>query len=132
MAVPRGEDVHALLERAHKKSVTVPAVDQARFLQDVLGARLAAASLGLKDTRTLQSWARGGLIKGADHEHRLQALYRVASALSEAFTPAVAAAFLRGSNPALGDRAPMLVLADDPPAEAEQRVVAAVEALLSA
>lgn len=128
----RDEEVHALLERVHKRSITVPAADQARFLQDVLGARLAAASLGLKDTRTLQSWARGGPIKGADHGHRLQALYRVATTLTEAFTPAVAAAFLRGSNPTLGDRAPMLVLADDPPAEAEQRVVAAVEALLSA
>lgn len=130
--MPRGEELHVLLERAHKNSVTVPVPEKARFVQDLLGARLAAACLGLKDTRTLQSWARGGPVKGADHEHRLQALYRVAAALNESFSPAVAAAFLRGSNPTLGDRAPMLVLADDPPVDAEQRVVAAVEALLSA
>lgn len=128
----RADDVRSLLERAHKMSVTLPVAEKARFVHDVLGARLAAASLGLKDTRTLQSWTRGGTVKGSDQEHRLQALYRVAAALDEAFSPAVAAAFLRGSNPLLEDRAPMLVLADDPPAQAEQRVVAAVEALLSA
>lgn len=130
--MPRLDDVRAVLERAHKSSVTVPIAEKARFVHDVLGVRLAAASLGLKDTRTLQSWARGGPIKGSDQEHRLQALYRVAAALEDAFSPSVAAAFLRGSNPMLGDRAPMLVLADDPPAEAERHVVAAVEALLSA
>lgn len=128
----RVEDTQVLLERAHKGSVTLPAAEQARFVQGVLGGRLAAACLGLKDTRTLNSWAGGGPIKGADHRHRLQALYRVAAAVEAAFGPAVAAAFLRGSNPTLGDRAPMLVLADDPPAQAESRVVAAVEALLDA
>jgi hypothetical protein len=51
-------------------------------------------------------------------------------AISEAFSPSVAAAFLRGSNPVLNGRAPMLVLADTPPTEAEAQVMDAVEALL--
>lgn len=123
---------HDVLERAHKRSVQTPPAEQAAFVQQVLGGRLAAASLGLKDTRTLGSWARGGPIKGVDAGHRLQVLFRVASAIEEAFTPAVAAAFLRGSNPLLGDRAPMLVLADEPPTETEPRLVAALEALLTA
>lgn len=130
--MPTADEVRALLERAHKRSVQLPAAEQAAFVRDVLGARLAAASLGLKDTRTLQSWAGGGQIKGPDQGHRLQALYRAAYAVAEGFSPAVAAAFLRGSNPILEDRAPAMVLADDDPAEAEPRVVAAVEALLSA
>ncbi len=124
-------DKHELLEHAHKQSVTVPVAEQAQFVGVVLGGRLAAACLGLKDTRTLQSWSRGGPMKDPVQEHRLQALYRVTVAIEEAFSPAVAAAFLRGSNPNLGDHAPMVVLAQDPPADAEQRVVAAVEALLS-
>jgi len=124
--------VQDVLEGAHKRSVRTPPAEQAAFVQQVLGGRLAAASLGLKDTRTLGSWARGGQIKGVDAEHRLQVLFRVTSAVEDAFTPAVAAAFLRGSNPVLGDRAPLLVLADEPPAEAEPRLVAALEALLTA
>lgn len=128
----RPSPVHDVLERAHKRSVHTPPAEQAAFVQKVLGGRLAAAGLGLKDTRTLGSWARGGQIKGLDAGHRLQVLYRVTCAIEEAFTPAVAAAFLRGSNPLLGGRAPLLVLADDPPTEAEPPLVAAVEALLDA
>lgn len=124
-------DVHDVLERAHKRSVTLPADQRARAVRAIVGARLAAAALGLKDTRTLQSWAEGGPIKGPDHDHRLQALYRVVSAVEEVYGPAVAAAFVRGSNPLLDDRAPLIVLADDNPVEAERRVMAAVEALLT-
>lgn len=124
--------VAEVLERAHKQSVRVPPVDQARFVQDTLGSRLAAAALGLKDTRTLSSWARGGPIRVAEGEHRLQVLFRVVTAVTDAYTPAVAAAFLRGSNPTLGDRAPMIVLADQDPADAETQLLPAVEALLTA
>lgn len=123
---------HEVLEHAHKRSVRTAATEQAAFVRQVLGGRLAAASLGLKDTRTLGSWARGGPIKGVDAEHRLQVLFRVTSAIEEAFTPAVAAAFMRGSNPVLEDRAPLLVLADEPPDLAEPRLLAALEALLTA
>ena len=121
-----------VMEYAHKQSVRVPADEQAQVVQQVLGSRLAAAALGLKDTRTLSSWARGGPIRSGEGEHRLQVLFRVVTAVSGAFSPAVAAAFLRGSNPTLGDQAPMIVLADSPPAAAETRILSAVEALLSA
>lgn len=42
----------------------------------------------------------------------------------------MAAAFLRGSNPMLENRAPMLLIADTSGFEAEAQVVAAAEALL--
>lgn len=123
---------HEVMERAHKQSVRVPPDEQAAAVQGILGSRMAAAALALKDTRTLSSWARGGPIRSSDGEHRLQVLFRIVTAIDEAFGPAVAAAFLRGSNPSLGDQAPLVVLADDPPVHAEPRLLAAVEALLSA
>jgi hypothetical protein len=123
---------YEVLERAHKQSVRVPADEQAVFVQEVLGSRLAAAALGLKDTRTLSSWARGGPIRSLEGEHRLQVLFRIVVAITDVFSPAVAAAFLRGSNPALGDQAPLLVLADESPVHSEPRLLAAVEALLTA
>ena len=101
-------------------------------MRQALGSRLAAAALGLKDTRTLSSWARGGPVRSAEGEHRLQVLFRVVTALTDAFSPAVAAAFLRGSNPTLGDQAPMIVLAEEPPTAAESQLLSAVEALLNA
>lgn len=105
---------------------------KARYVLDAVGARLAAAALGLRDTRTVTSWAGGGPIKGPDQEHRLQALFRVVFAVSERFSPAVAAAFLRGSNPLLNNRAPLTVLSTEPPADAEMAAIAAVEALFAA
>lgn len=123
---------HEVLERAYKASIRVPADEQAGFLQLTLGSRLAAACLGLKDTRTLSSWAAGGTIRPEHGEHRLQVLFRVTTAINEAFGPSVAAAFLRGSNPVLGDQSPMIVLADSLPHDSETRVIAAVEALLTA
>lgn len=107
----RPYDVAEVLAEAHKRSVREPAPEQARTVLADLGGRLAAACLGLKDTRTLGSGARGGPIKGRDAEHRLQVLFHVTTAVTAAFTPAVAAAFWRGSNPLLEGRAPMLVLA---------------------
>lgn len=126
------ERVADVLEHAHKQSIRVPATEQAQFVQEALGSRLAAAAMGLKDTRTLSSWSHGGPIRSTEGEHRLQVLFRVVSALTEAFSPAVAAAFLRGSNPSLGDRSPMIVLADESPAAAEPQLLSAVEALLTA
>lgn len=132
MSVETELHAHEVMERAHKQSVRVPPAEQAAFVQEVLGSRLAAAALGLKDTRTLSSWAGGGPIRSSDGEHRVQVLFRIVVAIEDAFSPAVAAAFLRGSNPALGDRAPLIVLADEPPVQAEPRLLAAVEALLTA
>jgi len=128
----RPYDVAEVLAEAHKRSVREPAPEQARAVLADLGGRLAAACLGLKDTRTLGSWARGGPIKGHDAEHRLQVLFHVTTAVAAAFTPAVAAAFWRGSNPLLEGRAPMLVLADEAPQDVELALLQAAEALLAA
>lgn len=127
-----GLDVVERLDAAQQRSVRTEASEQARYVQTTLGSRLAAACLGLKDTRTLASWAGGGPIKAVDGEHRLQVLYRATVAIEAAFSPAVAAAFLRGANPVLGERAPMLVIADQAPAQAEAPVMLAVRALLEA
>lgn len=124
------DQVQLALEGAWKDSVRLNPSEQAAYVYRVLGGRLAAAALGLKDTRTLQNWGRGGVIKSPDHEHRLQLLYRVTTAIERMYTPAVAAAFLRGSNPLLEHRAPMLLIAGGPDAATEAQVLAAAEALL--
>ena len=131
--VSRVELVQRALEAAYKRSVSQTAAVKLTYLQETLGRRLTAAALGVKDTRTVQSWERGGPIRGGDdQEHRIQALFRATYAVTEVFGPAVAAAFLRGSNPALDGKAPLLVLADEQPGQAEERVMRAVDALLEA
>ena len=51
-------------------------------------------------------------------------------AVAEAYSPAVAAAFLRGTNPHLGDRAPLVVLAEEPPDKAGPAMLAAARRLI--
>lgn len=132
MTTLAARSAHEALEQAHKQSVRVPPDEQADFVQRVLGSRLAAASLGLKDTRTLSSWAKGGEIRAEDSRHRLQVLYRVVVAIDGLYGPSVAAAFFRGSNPMLGGRSPLAVLADEAPTESETDLLAAAEVLLTA
>ncbi|MDT5343458.1 MAG: hypothetical protein QOE52_2642, partial [Mycobacterium sp.] len=51
-------------------------------------------------------------------------------AIESIYSPAVAAAFLRSSNPQLDDEAPLVVLATQPVDEAEQAMLAAARAFL--
>lgn len=120
----------AVLERAWKRSVREPADEQAQYVLCAIGPRVASAAVGLKNSRTLNNWAAGGSIKSVDAEHRLQILFRIVLAIDEAFGTAVATAFLRGSNPALGGRAPLVVLADESPHQSEPQLLKATEALL--
>lgn len=120
-----------VLEQAHKLSVRWATPAKAGYLVDHLGPRLASAAVGLRDARTMTSWAAGGPVKNELHEHRLQAAFRVTYALAERYDANVAAAFLRGSNPTLDGRSPLAILALEPPDEAEAAAVRAVEALFA-
>lgn len=122
-------DPVALEEQAYKRSNTTDVQEQATYLLEAVGARVTAAAIGLADARPLYKW-RAGDVDHPRHDHvtRLRALYRVVWAISEAYSPTVAAAFLRGSNPQLDDKAPLIVLADGEPTGAA--VVAAARAFL--
>lgn len=119
-----------LIERACKLAVTTPSQEQAQFVVDAIGARMVTAAVGLRDARAVRAWARGGEIKEAAAERRLQELFQVVWAISKAYSPTVAAAFMRGTNPYLGDRAPLVVLADEPPDQAGPALLAAARHLL--
>jgi dihydrodipicolinate synthase/N-acetylneuraminate lyase len=123
----RGADI---IERACKRAVVTSTEEQARFVIETVGVRAATAAVGLRDARAIRGWARGQRIKQADAQHRLQELYEVLWALSEAYSPAVAGAFLRGTNPYLGDRAPLVVLADEPPDKSGPALLAAARHLI--
>jgi hypothetical protein len=57
-------------------------------------------------------------------------LFRVVRAIESVYSPMVAAAFLRSSNPQLDDEAPLAVLATHPVGKAEQAVLATARAFL--
>ena len=119
-----------VIEEACKRAVTLNPQEQAAYLIDTVGARMVTAAVGLRDARAVRAWARGQGIKQPDVEQRLQELYQIVWAVAEAYSPAVAAAFLRGTNPHLGDRAPLVVLADGDPMTVGPALLAAARALI--
>jgi hypothetical protein len=118
-------------EAAYKESVVEPPWEQARQLIGSVGVRYTTAALGLRDARTVRNWVER---QAAPREHdvvsRLAVLFRAVRAIESIYSPAVAAAFLRSSNPQLDDDAPLVVLATQPVGKAEQAVLLAARAFL--
>lgn len=118
-------------EAAYKESVVTRPWEQARHLIESVGVRYTTAALGLKDARTVRNWVEH---RAEPREHdvvsRLAVLFRAVRAIESIYTPSVATAFLRSSNPQLDDEAPLVVLATQPVSKAEQAVLAATRAFL--
>lgn len=118
-------------EAAYKQSVVTPAWEQARHLIGSVGVRYTTAALGLKDARTVRSWVeRQAEPRESDVASRLAVLFRAVRAIEAIYSPTVAAAFLRSSNPQLDDEAPLVVLATQSVDKAEKAVLAAARAFL--
>ena len=115
---------------AYRASVRESPAQMARWCLDNLGQRVSAVGLGLADASLLRRYARGEGSPSAEREARLRLLYRVARMVAGAYDAQTARAFLRGSNPLLGDQAPLTVIAEAPLEEAGAEVIAAARVLL--
>lgn len=106
----------------------LPAVT--RWVLENLGQRIAAVALGLRNASMVWQYARGEARPYQDREARLRLLYRVGRTLADTFDAETARAFLISANPQLGDRSPLLVIADEDPKDAGPEVLGAVRAVL--
>ena len=124
-------DFAKVWEEAHKASVTQPIDAKASYLLETIGPRIASAAIGLADARQLKRWAKDAA-EPRDHDEatRLDALYWVVRAIVGCYSPAVAARFLRSSNPQLDDEAPLMVLAAAKNSEEIRRVLIGTRAFL--
>lgn len=131
-SVPRLSPGDAV-EQSLKQSLLTPPSDQARFLLEALGPRIAAVGVGLKDARQLRAWtACANEPRGAASD-RLRILFRVAYAVTAVYGADTAAAFVRAANPGLDDESVLSVLRREQPSEAvEARLVGAVRDFLAA
>jgi hypothetical protein len=131
MASVATPDVSAAWEMAHKESVTTPTQVKATYLLESVGPRIAAAASGLSDARQLKRWANeGDEPRELMVAQRLDALFWIVRAVETVYSAAVAARFLRSSNPQLGDEAPLVVLASATDGEGIRRVLTATRAFL--
>ncbi len=116
-------DVEDFLRRSRSESQTIPDpaevprpsdLEISSYLQDVLGSRLTALSVGVRDAREIISWASGERQPDADIAQRLHNVYAIVRALLQVETPQAVRAWFLGMNPELDDLAPALMLVDEP------------------
>ncbi|WP_041293774.1 hypothetical protein [Kineococcus radiotolerans] len=79
-------------------------------LLTTVGPRLTAAGAGLQDARQLAGWRKGAEPRQEMARDRVTALAEVVGAITTHYSAAVAASFLRSSQPALDDRAPVVMI----------------------
>ncbi len=99
--------VHGLATRLNTASL-------ARSLQDVLGQRLVAVIAGVSDAKAVGKWARGERSPHPEAERRLRHAFHVTQLLLQHESAETVRAWFVGMNPDLDDRAPALLLAEDP------------------
>jgi len=83
-------------------------------LQDTLGQRLVAVIASVSDAKAVGKWARGERSPHPETEKRLRNAYQIVQLLLERESAETVRAWFVGMNPDLDDRAPALVLGEDP------------------
>lgn len=111
---------------ARRQPARVPVPEVARCLQDVLGQRLAAEAVGVRDPKAVGVWARGARMPHPQTALHLRHAYEVIQLLLEREGTETVRAWFAGMNPELDDRSPASLLAVNPAA-----VVGAARAFLA-
>lgn len=102
-----------LIAEAHRSTVTTPAAELATHMQELFGQNLTALMSGVENPKTVGRWVRGQEPHPANLA-RLRDVFHIATLLELATSRQTVRAWFMGMNPDLGDRAPALVLADEP------------------
>jgi hypothetical protein len=113
-------------QAAHGLATRLDLPSVVQSLQGVLGQRLVAVIAGVSDAKAVGKWARGERSPHPDAEARLRAAFQIVQLLLQRESSETVRAWFVGMNPDLGDRAPALVLAEDP-----QRVLLAARSFLA-
>jgi hypothetical protein len=102
-----------LTDEAHRRAVNATAAELATHLQALFGQHLTALLAGIDNPKTVGRWARGQTPHPGNLA-RLRNAYHIATLLELGESQQTAQSWFMGMNPHLGDRAPALVLADQP------------------
>lgn len=100
---------------AHRQAITMSFRDQVEYLLTTVGPRITASGAGLNDARQLAAWRKGAEPRSAIKEDRVQIMIEATIEIrggfqNDAGSAAIAAAFLRSSQPSLCDAAPVMLI----------------------
>ena len=104
----------AVERAAHARSARLSMPEIVGYLQDLLGQRLVAVVADVTDAKAVGKWAKGSRSPQPDAERRLRAAFQVAQLLLERESSETIRAWFIGMNPELDDRAPALMIGEDP------------------
>ena len=110
---------------AHTHAMSLPIGAVVRELVDLLGATTVAVIGGVTETRAVQQWMTG---REPQRQHVLRFALQIATMIATETDREVAQAWFHGSNPRLGDRAPMFVLRTESLAESQASLLDAARA----
>ncbi len=99
---------------AHEQAQRLPISSVANHLQEILGQRLTAVIADVSDAKAIGKWAKGERTPHPDTERRLRNAFQITQLLVQTESSGTVRAWFTGMNPELGDRAPALVMAEDP------------------
>src|SRR4051794_16356339 len=100
-------------QRAHREAVRASVAAIAERLQELLGQRLTAYAVGIKEPRAIGRYARAEQDPRPETEQRLRHLYEITQVLLARETPETVRAWMLGSHPLLEDQAPIELLHAD-------------------
>lgn len=110
---------------AHNRAMSIPISDVVRELVDLLGATTVAVIGGVGETRAVQRWMTD---REPQRPHVLRFALQVGMTIASSADREIARAWFHGSNPALRDQSPMLVLRNQPLHEIQAAVLGAARA----
>jgi len=110
---------------AHNRAMSIPITEVVRELVDLLGATTVAVIGGVGETRAVQRWMTD---REPQRPHVLRFALQVAMTIASSADREMARAWFHGSNPALSDQPPMLVLRNQPLHDVQADVLAAARA----
>jgi hypothetical protein len=108
------QTVGASAQSAHERAMRASVPEMATYLQDLFGQKLTALMVGSKDPKAVGKWARGEREPHPDAAEQLRTVFQVAEFLLQAESRQTVRAWFMGMNPQLGDRAPALVITENP------------------
>jgi hypothetical protein len=119
----------ALDIQAHYEALQVSSLTLVNGLVDLLGKTLTAYVASSPNVSTVEKWQAGESVP-SDTEVRLRFAYRVAKAIANKYSPAVAQAWLQGVNPELDDRVAIRLIREGEPYEVQADILAAESVFL--
>ena len=97
---------------AHEQAMGAPLATVVEQLVELLGATTVAAIGNVQETRAVQQWQNGE--REPQRPHVLRFALQLALMVADSSSRGLVRAWFHGSNPQLGDRAPVAVLRDEP------------------